>query len=750
MSRIRIDDLPVAETLTPEQEALIEGAGLKSFRPGMEDLEDRQLLAVNITVAAGVMTIQGDGAADHVKVAPVVGDATKVMVTIGEGAKAPSTPRDLNFSKIVFRGEAGNDSFTNDTNIASDAYGGAGDDTLRGGGGNDGLFGGTGTDQLYGRGGADRFLRMSGTNPVMDKTDEDAVLVFRSGRAGTDGAAPKNWDPAEIERLDAAFAVLHRETGNTRLLKRHDGTEITVYRAGAGVMGTNFNNGEINIGDNGLRGNYETTVANVYHEIAHNWDDENPNWVRFMALSGWTQTPPSNPGTQLNRDANMVITVRGYTFRPDAQGGYGADEGGTATLTKAQGVGYELKEPNGDRTVYNTEGVLTQYSVGPAENRLRYTRSREYDGKGGWVLSSWWYRTDAQFASDYARSSPMEDFAESFAAYFLQREGKNWQDYRPSDTFKGPDDIKGKIDLIGEWMRDPQGGAAGALPTTTSTAGTTAGNAGHGGHDHHHSHNVSLDSTNAPRPGSDLGRDAAMVITVPTQDGRVWTFRPVEGRYVADPGITATLTKVQGVGYALSEQNGYVTTYDREGKFTGAYDRTGKFTGAGTQLSPAQDFDLKVNDGRPLSRANASTNMVVGGRSVGLNNAPNLRWGAPPAGTLSYALIMEDATVPTDISDTGKWSHWVVYNIPAADTQMLSGALPTGAVQGTNGNGLLGYSGPNPPAGPAHTYVFTLYALNTKELPLAQGATQEELKAAMASHIVGQTSFEIKYTRPTA
>src|SRR5262245_27597503 len=212
MTRIRIDDLPVAEDLSPEQEALILGAGLKSFRPSFEDLEDRQLLAVNITVAAGVMTIRGDEGADHVRVAPVVGDASKVIVTIGEGANASSTTRDVkDFSKIVFRGEAGNDSFTNDTNIASDAYGGAGDDTLRGGGGNDGLFGGTGTDELYGRGGADRFLRMSGTNPVKDKADEDAVLVFRPGAQDSFRPGDKAWTADEIERLDAAFSVLHRE-----------------------------------------------------------------------------------------------------------------------------------------------------------------------------------------------------------------------------------------------------------------------------------------------------------------------------------------------------------------------------------------------------------------------------------------------------------------------------------------------------------------------------------------------------------
>jgi uncharacterized protein YkwD len=48
MSRIKIDDLPVAEDLTPEQEALIEGAGLKSFRPTLEDLERREMMDAGI------------------------------------------------------------------------------------------------------------------------------------------------------------------------------------------------------------------------------------------------------------------------------------------------------------------------------------------------------------------------------------------------------------------------------------------------------------------------------------------------------------------------------------------------------------------------------------------------------------------------------------------------------------------------------------------------------------------------------
>jgi hypothetical protein len=44
MARIKIEDLPVAENLTPEQEELLEGAGLRSFRPTLEGLEGREMM----------------------------------------------------------------------------------------------------------------------------------------------------------------------------------------------------------------------------------------------------------------------------------------------------------------------------------------------------------------------------------------------------------------------------------------------------------------------------------------------------------------------------------------------------------------------------------------------------------------------------------------------------------------------------------------------------------------------------------
>ena len=62
MTRVRIDDLPVAEDLTPEQEELILGAGLKSFRPSLESLETREMMDAGLGGAAQAVAAPSDTA----------------------------------------------------------------------------------------------------------------------------------------------------------------------------------------------------------------------------------------------------------------------------------------------------------------------------------------------------------------------------------------------------------------------------------------------------------------------------------------------------------------------------------------------------------------------------------------------------------------------------------------------------------------------------------------------------------------
>lgn len=116
--------------------------------------------------------------------------------------------------------------------------------------------------------------------------------------------------------------------------------------------------------------------------------------------------------------------------------------------------------------------------------------------------------------------------------------------------------------------------------------------------------------------------------------------------------------------------------------------------------------------------------------------SPALMWNEPPAGTQSFALIMDDPDAPV-----GTWVHWVLFNIPAS-ARGLSEAVPSeetlsdGSIHGENSGGNLGYSGPCPPSG-THRYFFKLYALD-EMLGLSPGADTGELLKAMEGHILAQ------------
>jgi RTX calcium-binding nonapeptide repeat (4 copies)/Peptidase_C39 like family len=90
---------------------------------------------------------------------------------------------------IDFFGRAGNDLFTNDTGIASSAWGGAGDDFLTGGTGNDLLAGNTGDDTLEGRAGNDSLAGGSGDDTYVfapSPTGLGADLITEAANADTD------------------------------------------------------------------------------------------------------------------------------------------------------------------------------------------------------------------------------------------------------------------------------------------------------------------------------------------------------------------------------------------------------------------------------------------------------------------------------------------------------------------------------------------------------------------------------------
>ena len=123
---------------------------------------------------------------------------------------------------------------------------------------------------------------------------------------------------------------------------------------------------------------------------------------------------------------------------------------------------------------------------------------------------------------------------------------------------------------------------------------------------------------------------------------------------------------------------------------------------------------------------------------IGKNISPGLTWSDPPAGTQSFALIVDDPDAPM-----GTWVHWVLYNIPAGlrslpeDLPIKGKNIDPEAIYfGKNSSGNIRYDGPCPPGG-THRYYFKLFALDTL-ISLLPGATKEEILKAMDGHILAQ------------
>src|SRR5207237_9736463 len=86
--------------------------------------------------------------------------------------------------------------------------------------------------------------------------------------------------------------------------------------------------------------------------------------------------------------------------------------------------------------------------------------------------------------------------------------------------------------------------------------------------------------------------------------------------------------------------------------------------------------------------------------------SPPLAIAGVPSGAKSLALVVTDPDAPGAL-----FTHWIVWNLPPADTQINAGQ-PTGAGEGTNSYGKRGYGAPCPPAG-SHRYIFDVYALDS-------------------------------------
>jgi Raf kinase inhibitor-like YbhB/YbcL family protein len=123
----------------------------------------------------------------------------------------------------------------------------------------------------------------------------------------------------------------------------------------------------------------------------------------------------------------------------------------------------------------------------------------------------------------------------------------------------------------------------------------------------------------------------------------------------------------------------------------------------------------------------------------GQDVSPSLSWNEPPAGTRSFALVMDDPDAPM-----ATWVHWVLFNLPGTARGLPEGlpSTPTfkdGSAQGLTSARSVGYHGPCPPSG-THRYFFKLYALDIT-LALTSNDDTAALLEAMQGHILAQAEL---------
>ena len=119
--------------------------------------------------------------------------------------------------------------------------------------------------------------------------------------------------------------------------------------------------------------------------------------------------------------------------------------------------------------------------------------------------------------------------------------------------------------------------------------------------------------------------------------------------------------------------------------------------------------------------------------------SPPLTISDVPPEAKSLALIVDDPDSPT-----GNWTHWTIWNMDPALTEIEEDTIPEG-IEGITSFGSKGYGGPCPGSG-VHRYYFKLYALDTI-LDIPESTDKKSLETAMVNHILASAELVGLYSR---
>jgi Raf kinase inhibitor-like YbhB/YbcL family protein len=132
----------------------------------------------------------------------------------------------------------------------------------------------------------------------------------------------------------------------------------------------------------------------------------------------------------------------------------------------------------------------------------------------------------------------------------------------------------------------------------------------------------------------------------------------------------------------------------------------------------------------------------------GGNTSPQLSWSGFPAETRSFVVTCYDPDAPTP---SGFW-HWVAVNLPAATTQLDTGAgasddtLPGDAFHVRSDYGTRAFGGAAPPKGDhPHRYYFVVHAVDVDKLDVDGDASPAVVSFNLAFHTLARAIITPTY-----
>jgi Ca2+-binding RTX toxin-like protein len=299
----------------------------------------------------------------------------------------------------TIRGDNGND----------EIRGGSGNDSLDGGNGADEMFGGDGHDILHGRDDADEMQGGNGNDNLYGGNGADTLY----GNAGVDGLYGGN-----------GANHLVGGGGSDRMLILDSNPQLDTYEGFDSDVDARlfFYNGEQTTFDfGGFEGDY--TYA------AGSWSDDDVIRVDEALAVLHQMTMNNNLLQRADGDA-INFTMYGTNIDSPLGGGFflgvntssgiGFFENGQFDVMPVVfheiGHNWDGENPNWDEWLA-LSGWTQDAPDTPAEEAI-YTHALDQD-------ADWWYFNDADFARDYGRTNPREDFATCFQLYVMEHMGAN-------------------------------------------------------------------------------------------------------------------------------------------------------------------------------------------------------------------------------------------------------------------------------------------------------------------------------------